>query len=129
MAGNYYEINACKDLLNIDVTDTAEDELLNRFGIVSNSHIDNILKAHDERIPLKVPNVLADIKASANYYVCSLFRGKRGDTDSAKFWMDQSINTINGLIMNLEIDGAPQVVERFTGRRWYSSDSHYLADW
>ena len=128
MAGNDYEINACKDLLNIDITDTVEDELLNRFGRVANAHIDNILKAHDERIPLKIPNVLADIKASANYYVCSLFRGKRGDVESAKFWMDQSVETINGLIMNLEIDGAPQVVERFTGRR-FSGDAHYLAEW
>tara|TARA_R110002020_G_scaffold42971_5_gene125365 strand:+ start:7175 stop:7561 length:387 start_codon:yes stop_codon:yes gene_type:complete len=128
MAGNYFEINACKDLLNIDVDDSVEDELLNRFGRVANTHIDNILKAHDERIPLKVPNVMADIKMTANYYVCSLFRGKRGDVDSAKFWMEQSVATINGLIMNLEIDGSPQVVERFTGRRFHG-DSHYLADW
>ena len=131
MAGNYYEINACKDLLNIDIDDTVEDELLNRFGRVANTHIDNILKAHDERIPLKVPNVLADIKMTANYYVCSLFRGKRGDTDSAKFCMEQSVATINGLIMNLEIDGAPQHVERFSGRR-YTGDGgygHYLAEW
>ena len=42
--------------------------------------------------------------------------------------MDQSVETINGLIMNLEIDGAPQVVERFTGRR-FSGDAHYLAEW
>ena len=128
MAGNYYEINACKDLLNIDITDTADDELLNRLGRVANNHVDNILKAHDERIPLKVPRVLADVKMSANYYVCSLFRGKRGDTETAQFWMDQHLTVINGLIENLSIDGAPQVVERFVGRR-YSGDSHYLAEW
>ena len=131
MAGNYYELNACKDLLNIEIDDTVEDELLNRFGRVANSHLDNILKAHDERIPLKVPNVLADIKATANYYVCSLFRGKRGDIDSAKFWLEQSNLTINGLITNLEIDGSPQVVERFPGRRYRGDGDfgHYLAEW
>ena len=48
MAGNYYELNACKDLLNIEIDDTVEDELLNRFGRVANSHLANILKAHDE---------------------------------------------------------------------------------
>jgi len=128
MAGNYYEINACKDLLNIDNSDTADDELLNRFGLVANQHIDNILKAHDERIPLKVPRVLADVKMAANYYVCSLFRGKRGDADTAKFWLEQHENTINGIVSNLEIEGSPHVVERFTGRR-FSGDSHYLADW
>ena len=128
MASNFYEINACKDLLNIEITDSADDELLNRFGLVANQHIDNILKRHDERIPLKIPNVLADVKMSANYYVCSLFRGKRGDTDSAKFWNEQHLELINGLIENLEIEGSPQVAERFTGRK-YSGDSHYLAEW
>ena len=58
MAGNYYGINACKDLLNIDNSDKVDDELLNRFGAVANQHIDNILKQHDERIPLKVPSIL-----------------------------------------------------------------------
>jgi hypothetical protein len=129
MAGNYYEINACKDLLNIEITDTADDEILNRLGAVANTHIDNILKQHDERIPLKVPNVLADVKMAANYYVCSLFRGKRGDVDSAKFWKEQHLETINGVIIDkIQDDGIPQVVERFTGRR-FSGDSHYLAEW
>ena len=129
MAGNYYEINACKDLLNIEITDSADDEILNRLGAVANTHIDNILKQHDERIPLKVPNVLADVKMAANYYVCSLFRGKRGDVDSAKFWKEQHLETINGVIIDkIQDDGIPQVVERFTGRR-FSGDSHYLAEW
>ena len=71
MASNFYALNTCKDLLNIDITDTADDELINRFGAVSNQHMDNILKHHDERIPLKVPSILADVKMAANYYVCS----------------------------------------------------------
>ena len=129
MAGNYYEINACKDLLNIEITDTVDDELLNRLGLVANTHIDNLLKQHDERIPLKVPNVLADIKMAANYYVCSLFRGKRGDVDSAQFWKEQHLETINGIVQQKITDDAiPETVERFTGRR-YSGDNHYLAEW
>ncbi len=85
MASNFYQINACKDLLNIEITDTVDDELLNRLGTVANQHMDNILKQHDERIPLKTPSIMADVRMAANYYVCSFFRGKRGDTETAKF--------------------------------------------
>lgn len=128
MAGNYYGLNQTKLLLNIDITDTAEDEILNSFGAVANQHIDNIQTQHDERIPLKAPNVLADIKMAANCYVASLFRGKRGDTEVAEFWMNEHQKIIDGIINKLAIDGQPQVVERFTGRR-FNGDAHYLAEW
>lgn len=116
MPSNFYGINKCKQLLNIDVDDTVDDELLNSFGEVANQHIDNILKQHDERIPLKVPNVLADVKMSANYYVCSLFRGKRGDTESAKFWKEMFTDVINGVIEERSIEGLPYDVQRFNDR-------------
>jgi len=116
MAGNYYGINACKDLLNIDNGDSVDDELLNRFGAVANQHIDNILKQHDERIPLKVPSILADIKMASNYYVCSLFRGKRGDNDTAKFWKEMFTDTINGIIEERSIEGLSYDVQRFNDR-------------
>lgn len=128
MAGNYYEINMTKRLLNIDISDTADDELLNTFGAVANQHIDNIQTQHDERIPLKVPRILSDIRMAANYQVCSMFRGKRGDIDAAKFWKEEHQEILNGIISKLSIDGHPQVVERFTGRR-FSGDAHYLAEW
>ena len=116
MASNFYGLNKCKQLLNIDVDDTVDDELLNSFGEVANQHIDNILKQHDERIPLKVPNILADVKMSANYYVCSLFRGKRGDTESAKFWKEMFADVINGVIEERSIEGLPYDVQRFNDR-------------
>ena len=128
MAGNYYELNATKDLLNIEIADTVDDEILNRFGAVANQHIDNIQTQHDERIPIKSPKVLSDIKFAANCHVASLFRGKRGDVDTAKFWKEQHQEVINGIISKLALDGQPQVVERFTGRR-FSGDAHYLAEW
>ena len=91
--------------------------------------MDNILKQHDERIPLKSPNIQADIKMAANYMVASLFRGKRGDIETAKYWKESHQETINGIIQEKVVDDAiPQVVERFTGRR-FSGDSHYLAEW
>jgi hypothetical protein len=116
MASNLYALNACKDLLNIDITDTVDDEILNRFGAVANQHMDNILKQHDERIPLKVPSILADVKMAANYYVCSLFRGKRGDNDTAKFWKEMFTELINGVIEERSIEGLPYDVQRFNDR-------------
>lgn len=116
MASNFFELNACKDLLNIEITDTVDDEILNRLGSVSNQHMDNILKQHDERIPLKVPSILADVKMAANYYVCSLFRGKRGDTDSAKFWKEMFTELINGVIEERSIEGLSYDVQRFNDR-------------
>ncbi len=116
MASNFFAINACKQLLNIEITDTVDDELLTRFGETSNQHLDNILKQHDERIPLKVPSVLADVKMAANYYVCSLFRGKRGDVETAKFWKDMFTDTINGVIEERSIDGLSYDVQRFHDR-------------
>jgi len=47
---------------------SGDDEILNRLGLVANTHIDNILKQHDERIPIKVPNVLADIKMALGQF-------------------------------------------------------------
>jgi len=128
MAGSYYVKADTKLLLNIDSGDTADDSLLDALGLIADQHIDNKLKLHDERIPLVAANVLKDINSAANYYVASLFRGKRGDTENAKFWMDAHETIMIGIEDSLSIDGAPQVVERFTGRR-YSGDSHYLAEW
>lgn len=116
MAGNYYEINACKDLLNIEITDTVDDELLNRLGEASNQHLDNILRQHDERIPLKIPSIMADVKMAANYYTCSVFRGKRSDSDSAKFWLEMFTSTINGVIEDRSIEGLSYDVQRFNDR-------------
>ncbi len=116
MASNFYQINACKDLLNIEITDTVDDELLNRLGTVANQHMDNILKQHDERIPLKTPSIMADVRMAANYYVCSLFRGKRGDTETAKFWKDMFTELINGVIEDRSIEGLPYDVKRFNDR-------------
>ncbi len=116
MASNFYQINACKDLLNIEITDTVDDELLNRLGTVANQHMDNILKQHDERIPLKTPSIMADVRMAANYYVCSLFRGKRGDTETAKFWKDMFTELINGVIEDRSIEGLPYDVQRFNDR-------------
>ncbi len=127
MASNFFELNACKDLLNIDITDTVDDEILNRFGAAGNIHMDNILKQHDERIPLKTPSVLADVKMASNYYVCSLFRGKRGDTDSAKFWKDMFTELINGVIEERSIEGLSYDVQRFHNR--YRSEEDVFRLW
>ncbi len=116
MASNFFGLNSTKRLLNIDIADTVDDELLIEFGAVSNQHIDNILKQHDEKIPLKVPSVLEDVKMAANYYTASLFRGKRGDTDNANFWKSMFTDTINGVIDERSIEGLSYDVQRFHDR-------------
>ena len=88
--------------------------------------MDNILKQHDERIPLKVPGILADVKMAANYYVCSLFRGKRGDTESAEFWKTMFTDTINGVIEGVSIDGLPYIAARFDDRYGRTEDVYKL---
>jgi len=127
MASNFFELNACKDLLNIEITDTVDDELINRFGAVSNLHMDNILKQMDERIPLKTPSVLADVKMAANYYVCSLFRGKRGDIDTAKFWKDMFTELINSVIEERSFTALSYDVQRFHNR--YRSEEDVFRLW
>ena len=127
MASNLYDLNTVKDLLNIEITDTVDDEILNRLGVVANLHMDNILKQHDERIPLKIPSILADVKMAANYYVCSLFRGKRGDADTAKFWKDMFTELINGVIEERSIEGLSYNAERFHNR--YRSEEDVFRLW
>jgi len=127
MATNFFELNACKDLLNIEITDTVDDELINRFGAVANLHMDNILKQMDERIPLKTPSVLADVKMAANYYVCSLFRGKRGDIDTAKFWKDMFTELINSVIEERSFTALSYDVQRFHNR--YRSEEDVFRLW
>jgi hypothetical protein len=116
MASDFFGLNSCKQLLNIDIADTVDDEILTRFGESANQHLDNILKQHDERIPIKVPAVLSDLKMAADYYVCSLFRGKRGDVETAKFWKDMFTDTINGVIDERSIEGLSYDVQRFHDR-------------
>lgn len=126
MGGNYFELNDTKRLLNIDISDTVDDELLTQFGEQSNLHIDNILKQHDERIPLKEPGVMADVKQAANYFVASLFRGKRGDADTAKYWKEMFTETINGVIMERSIDALSYDVQRFPQRFTENDDEFRL---
>ncbi len=116
MASNFFDLNSTKRLLNIDISDTVDDEILKEFGLTSNQHIDNILKQHDEKIPLKVPSILADVKMSANYYCASLLRGKRGDVETAKFWKSMFTETINGVIDERSIEGLSYDVQRFHDR-------------
>ncbi len=116
MASNFFELNDTKRLLNIGVTDTADDELLTQFGEQANIHIDNILKLHDEQIPLKEPKIYADVKQAANYLVASLFRGKRGDVETAKFWKGMFTDTINGVIDERSITAYSYDVQRFPTR-------------
>ena len=76
MSGNYYDLTNTKKILSITETDILDDELLNTFGEMANQHIDNILEPVDIGIPYTTTSILNDVKSAANYYTCSLYKGK-----------------------------------------------------
>ncbi len=116
MAGVYYDQARTKRLLEIASADTSDDTLLDELGLVADQHIDNILKIHDEKIPLQTTNILNDIKQMAALYTAALYKGKRGDDATAKFFMDQFNVLKEGLTLERAVEGQPYIVERFNSR-------------
>lgn len=102
MSGNYYDLSNTKKILNITELDIIDDELLNALGESANQHIDNILEPVDSGIPYTTTSILNDIKAAANYYTCSLYKGKKQDFEAAKFWKDMFQDLIDNIIKNRE---------------------------
>jgi hypothetical protein len=126
VAGSYYTQANAKLLLDIASGDTADDSLLDLLGGVANQHIDNILKKHDEKIPNISTNVLEDIKLAADYYTASLYKGRREQPESAKYWLDQYQIIIDGIIEERSIDGETYIVERHATR--HGGHFHQFAD-
>lgn len=122
MAGSYYTQNNAKALLDIALTDTSDDTLLDLLGALANQHIDNILIQHDEKIPLQGTNVLEDIKLAADYYTASIYKGRREQPDSAKFWMGAFQAIIDGIVEDRSIDGVTSYVADRHNSRYSQSD-------
>jgi len=116
MVSSFYSQTKTKEMLNIGTGDSAENTELDSLGAVADKHIDNILKQQDERIPLTSGNITNELVQAATYYVCSVFRGKRGDQEAASFWMAAFDTIIAGVIENLSIDGLSYDVQRFNDR-------------
>lgn len=116
MAGSYYDQDRTKRLLEIDAADTADDVFLDELGAVADQHLDNILLIHDEKIPLQGSNILNDVKEMAALYTASLYKGKRGDNESAKFFKDQFDVLMEGIVLVRAVEGQPYIVERFNSR-------------
>ena len=112
----YYSQAKTKEMLNIASGDSAENTELDSLGAVADKHIDNILKQQDERIPLTSGNITNELVQSASYYVCAIFRGKRGDMEASKFWQAAFDTIIAGVIEELSIDGLNYDVQRFNDR-------------
>ena len=113
MSGNYYDLSGTKKILSITETDILDDELLNQFGEMANQHIDNILEPSDSQIPYTSPNILNDIKSAANYYTCSLYKGKKQDFEASKFWKDMFQDVIDNVIKNRVGDQTSIVIDGF----------------
>jgi hypothetical protein len=113
MSGNYYDLTNTKKILSITETDILDDELLNTFGEMANQHIDNILEPVDIGIPYTTTSILNDVKSAANYYTCSLYKGKKQDFEGAKFWKDMFQNIIDNIIANRKNDHETITVNGF----------------
>jgi len=114
-AGSYYDQDRTKRLLEIASGDSADDTLLDELGLVANQHLDNILKIHDEKIPYS-GTILDDVKELAAIYTAAIYKGKRGDKDTSKFFIDLFDNILEGLALGKAIEGQPYIVERFNSR-------------
>lgn len=113
MSGNYYDLTNTKKILSITETDILDDELLNTFGEMANQHIDNILEPVDIGIPYTTTSILNDVKSAANYYTCSLYKGKKQDFEGAKFWKEMFQNIIDNIIANRKNDHETITVDGF----------------
>jgi len=116
MPGSYYEQARAKRLLEIATADTSDDTLLDELGAVADQHIDNILIAHDEKIPLAGTNILNDVRQMSALYVAALYKGKRGDEATQKFFMEQFDVLLAGFAFGKGINDQPYIVERFNSR-------------
>jgi len=116
MAGTYYNQAKTKRILEIATADTSDDTFLDELGLAADQHIDNILKIHDEKIPLQGTNVLNDIITAANFYTAYLYKTKRGDHDTAKVFKQIHDEFIEGIIEERGVEGQPYLVQRFNSR-------------
>lgn len=124
-SGNYYDLSQTKKILTITELDIQDDELLNQFGEMSNQHIDNILEPIDSGIPYTSTAILNDVKSAANYYTCSLYKGKKGDFEAAKFWKEMFQDTIDNIIKNRETDQDTYTIDGFGRYHEIDEDSAY----
>lgn len=115
-ASAYYSQAKTKRILEIASGDTSDDTFLDELGTAADQHIDNVLKIHDERIPLVSGTILNDSITAANYYVAYLYKTKRGDHETAKLFKEISDELLKGLMDRLAVDGQPYIVERFNSR-------------
>ena len=115
MATSFYAQAKAKRILEIATADTSDDTLLDELGATADQHMDNILKIQDERIPL-TGTLLNDGITAANFYVAYLYKAKRGDDESAKFFRGVFEELVAGMIENLAVEGKPYIVERFNSR-------------
>ena len=116
MAGSYYDQDRTKRLLEIATGDAADDTFLDELGAVADQHLDNLLIAHDEKIPLTGSNILNDVKEMAALFTASIFAGKKKDPETAKFFQDLYKDLLDGFAFGKGINDQPYVVERFNSR-------------
>lgn len=103
-----------KFLLDIAESDQTDDELLDDLGELANTHIDNKLKQYDSAVPVTSSAIQNDLRSCANYYTASLYKGKKGDYEAAKYWKEMSNEVFGSIIEKKKTDGITTIsVDRF----------------
>jgi len=95
--GAYATLAAVK--VDLNITDTADDTILNQLITDANDEMDNVLKPLVDTVPLTGAGITDSVKAAANYLVCSLWSGYIKDADRVKFWKERHDMAINRIAM------------------------------
>lgn len=114
MPSNFYDMQKTKFLLDIAESDQTDDELLDDLGETANIHVDNKLKQFDNAVPVTSSAIEQDLRAAANYYTASLYKGKMRDYEAAKYWKDMFDDVFEALAQKKQIDKIQTIpVDRF----------------
>ena len=111
---SYFQLAEVRRLVKIGENDSSEDQLINEYGSRADRRIDNKLKKAEVSVPLTGSAITDDIKLAANYLTASIYKAKKEDYTSAKYWYDQYKDTIDDIVDGiLHQRGSPRVTEYF----------------
>lgn len=111
---NYFQLAEVRRLVSIAENDSGDDQLINEYGSKADRRIDNKLKKAEINVPLTGSAITDDIRLAANYLTASIYKAKKEDYTSAKYWYDQYKDTIDGIIDGiLNQRGTPRVTKYF----------------
>ena len=91
-----------KDELNIQQSDTVDDDTLDNYGAQANRKIDNLLYSYQDVIPAAVTEITEDCQGAARMYVIYRYKVKQREFDSAKEFRLEFDSMLESVIKRLE---------------------------